>query len=81
MYDKYNSLTPFAVGSTKLPKHKGLLINNTGSAAGITCQAMLSSGITGNVFMTMAASQFNIVPIEVYSVTALGVGLTGWLLN
>lgn len=80
MYDKYNSLNPFAVGSTKLPKHKGLLINNPSTAAGITCQAMLTSGVTGNIFITMAASQFNIVPIEVYSVTSLG-GMTGWLLN
>ena len=80
MYDKYNSLTPFTVGTTKLPKHKGILVSNTVAANTLLAtQILTSSGTTGNASFAMPSS-FSILPVEVYSVTNLN-GMTAWLLN
>lgn len=78
MYDKYNSLTPFAVGTTKLPKHKGLLIN-AASTGTVTTYVLNSNGTTGAAGFSMQVGP-TVLPIEFYAVTGLG-GTTGWLLN
>lgn len=76
MYDKYNSLIPFSVGS-KLPKHKGIVIS--GSGASLVTEVFNHNGTTGAATFAIQTG-VTILPIQFYAVTNLN-GLTGWLLN
>lgn len=77
MYDKYNSLTPFTVGATKLPKHKGIVLS--GNGASLVSYVLNSNGTTGSATFAIQTG-VTILPFEFYAVTNLN-GLTGWLLN
>ncbi len=81
MYDKYLQGNTFATSGALLPKHKGfLMINGTASALGATFYFVNKEGNTlaaGAYF----ASGSSIFPCQVYGVSSLAVGLTGFLLN
>lgn len=80
MYDKYLTGNTFAPGSTKLPRHKGFIFNNSG-AAGATFYLLTDSGNTISFYMGLTGQQPNIISMQAYSVLAMGAGLTGLYLN
>lgn len=81
MYDKYITANSFQTGSTKLPRHKGFIFNNTGTS-GATFYLLTDSGNTISFYMGLTAQQQpQILPIQAWSVLALGTGLTGLYLN
>lgn len=73
MYDKYNNITAVTPGSTRLGKHKALLIvnNTTGT---FTIKGYDVNGVpTGNIVIPAVAATvegFTIFPMYVYSVEA-----------
>lgn len=85
MYDKYNSARPVTPSSSKLVKHKGILIVPVGSATPFMNAWLLNSsvGATVNAGFTFAAASTlgpQILPIEVYSITSL-TGACAYLLG
>lgn len=81
MYDKYSQATQFSVNGSKLPKHKGLLLVNSGKSTGYaTMQVLNSSGTTGNINFWVSTENQTIIPIEMYAGVTMA-GITGWLLN
>ncbi len=82
MYDKYFVANQFTLGSTKLPKHKGLLFSGAtaGTAGGATVHVVTSAGNTAVASILVNSSPF-ILPLQAYAVTALPGGVTAWYLN
>lgn len=81
MYDKYFSATPLTLGSTKLPKHKGILFSG-GTAGGpsATLHLLNTSGNTISASITVNSSPY-FFPMEVYAVPTLSTGLTAFYVN
>lgn len=81
MYDKYNTANSFQPGPSRLPRHKGFLFNNTG-LTGATFYLVNDVGNTFSFYMGLTGpNQPIIVPMQAWSVLALGTGLTGLYLN
>jgi hypothetical protein len=84
MYDKYFIGNSFSVGhtTTKLPKHKGILFQvNTASTSTVGLNMLNSAGNTFNIGLCFAAAGPTVFPFQVYNVTALGAGITGFFIN
>lgn len=83
MYDKYFTATTFALDGSKLTKHKGILLSNTSTTAGLTATFQLfnKNGNTLNAIIPTPANSIQVLPIQAYSATAMSSGLTGWLLS
>jgi len=81
MYDKYLTGNTFATGSTRLPRHKGFIFNNSG-VTGATFYLLTDAGNTVSFYMGLTGNgQPIFVPIQAYSVLAMGAGLTGLYVN
>ena len=85
MYDKYNSVSPITTGTTKLKSHKGILVVPQGSSTPFM-QAWIPNTSVGNTvsigFTFGGATTLGpqILPIELYSITALS-GACAFMLN
>jgi len=80
MYDKYNSVTNFAV-NTVLPKHKGILISGASGAVAFTVYvAGQTFGLTAGISCNYPPGT-NIFPVQVQSVNTIGAGMTAFYLN
>jgi hypothetical protein len=85
MYDKYNSVSPITVGTTKLNPHKGILVVPQGASTPVM-QAWLrntSAGSTISVGFTFGSATTlgpQILPIELYSINSLS-GACAFILN
>lgn len=82
MYDKYSQANLFSLGSSKLPKHKGILF--TGASSSTTTSSTLHvvkiDGSTASLSLLVNQSPY-ILPMQAYAVTALATGVTAWYLN
>jgi len=84
MYDKYFTGNTFNVGhtTTKLPKHKGILFQvNTPSTSTVGLNMLNTAGNTFNISLGFSASGPVVFPFQVYNVTSLGAGITGFFVN
>lgn len=83
MYDKYFTTTPFAINGTRLPKHKGIMLTNTGTIAGATAtfQFFQTGGATTNVIIPTLQNTMQIIPIQAFSASSMAAGVTGWLIS
>lgn len=80
MYDKYNSVTNFAL-NTVLPKHKGILITGASGAVSFTVYvAGQTFGLTAGISCQYPAGT-DIFPVQVQSVNSLGAGMTAFYVN
>ena len=82
MYDKYSQANSFSLGSSKLPKHKGILFTgaNSSTTAASTLHVVNINGSTAALSLIVNQSPY-ILPMQVYAVTALATGVTAWYLN
>ena len=81
MYDKYFQANQFSLGSTKLPKHKGILFSGgTAGTASSTIHVVTPPGATAALGLVVNQSPY-ILPMQVYAVTALAGGMTAWYIN
>jgi hypothetical protein len=81
MYDKYFQANSFSIGSSKLPKHKGILFSG-GTAGNPTATLNLVNNSGATIAASLAINQSPyILPMQVYSVTALSAGLTAWYIT
>lgn len=81
MYDKYFQANQFSLGSTKLPKHKGILFSGgTASTAASTIHVVNNAGATATLGLVVNQSPY-ILPMQVYAVTALATGVTAWYIT
>jgi hypothetical protein len=81
MYDKYAQANQFSLGSSKLPKHKGILFTGaTASTAASTLHVVKIDGSTASLSLVVNQSPY-ILPMQVYAVTALAGGVTAWYIN
>ena len=82
MYDKYSQANQFSLGSSKLPKHKGILLTGAtaGTVAASTLHVVKIDGSTASLSLIVNQSPY-ILPMQVYAVTALAAGVTAWYLN
>jgi len=81
MYDKYFQATQFSLGSSKLPKHKGILFS--GGVAGTTSSTIhviKNDGSTAAMGIVVNQSPY-ILPMQVYAITTLASGLTAAYIN
>jgi hypothetical protein len=83
MYDKYFTANQFSLGSTKLPKHKGILFSGGTATTGSSTIHVLNNGPTGaTAALTLVINQSPyILPMQVYAVTALATGVTAWYIT
>jgi hypothetical protein len=82
MYDKYSQANQFSLGSSKLPKHKGILFTgaNSTTTAASTLHVVKIDGATASLSLVVNQSPY-ILPMQVYAVTALAAGVTAWYIN
>jgi|688.fasta_scaffold253001_5 hypothetical protein len=81
MYDKYAQANQFSLGSSKLPKHKGILFTGaTASTPASTLHVVKLDGSTASLSLVVNQSPY-ILPMQVYAVTALAGGVTAWYIN
>ena len=81
MYDKYFQANSFSLGSSKLPKHKGILFSGgTAGTASSTIHIVKNDGATAALGLVVNQSPY-ILPMQVYAVTALAGGVTAWYIN
>jgi hypothetical protein len=81
MYDKYSQANQFSLGSSKLPKHKGILFTGaTAGTASSTLHVVKIDGATASLSLIVNQSPY-IFPMQVYAVTALAGGVTAWYIN
>ena len=81
MYDKYSQANQFSLGSSKLPKHKGILFTGaTAGTASSTLHVVKIDGATASLSLIVNQSPY-ILPMQAYAVTALAAGVTAWYLN
>ena len=80
MYDKYFQANPITVGS-KIPKHKGILFSGgTADTVSSTIHLVKVDGATAALGLVVNQSPY-ILPMQVYTVTALAPGVTAWYIN
>jgi hypothetical protein len=80
MYDKYNKIYPIDIAKD-LPKHKAVYLT-AGAQGHIAFQGYGATGGTlAGCGITLAANSYTIFPLQLYRVTSINGGLTGWLLN
>lgn len=82
MYDKYFHAKQFTLGLGQLPKHKGILFTGatSGSSGTVTLAFYASGGVTLAGSLLINSSPY-IFPMQVYSISALPTGITGWYIN
>ena len=81
MYDKYSQANLFSLGSSKLPKHKGILFSGaTATTAASTLHVFKNDGVTASLSLIVNESPY-IFPMQVHAVTALAGGVTAWYIN
>ena len=81
MYDKYFQANQFSLGSTKLPKHKGILFSGgTAGTASSTIHVVTTPGATAALGLVVNQSPY-ILPMQVYAVPTLATGVTAWYIN
>jgi hypothetical protein len=81
MYDKYLTGNTFTTGTSRLPKHKGFIFDVTGvSYSGVTFHILNGQGNTLAMNIEFPTGS-HFFPMSVYSVLALGSGMTGLYLN
>jgi len=82
MYDIYLNGSTFATGSTKFPKHKGVLAIAGSAGNGLTGHLVNQQGNTISVPFFLPVGP-TILPHQFYCITALnaGTGVTAFLLN
>jgi hypothetical protein len=80
MYDIYLNGSTFATGSTKFPKHKGVLAITNLAQNGLTGHLVNQQGNTISVPFYLPAGP-TILPHQFYCITALNTGVTAFLLN
>ena len=80
MYDIYLNGSTFAVGTSKLPKHKGVLAITSTAQNGLTAWLVNQQGNTVQAAFYLPAGS-NILPHQFYAVTAMATGCTAFLLN
>lgn len=80
MYDKYFQANPITIGS-RIPKHKGLLFSGgTAGTVSSTIHLVKVDGATAALGLVVNQSPY-ILPMQVYTVTALAPGVTAWYIN
>lgn len=82
MYDKYFIVNPITLDGSPIPKHKGILLNNTNTSfVGITFYFRNASGLTMQAALHFPQGQ-NILSIQPYGMpAALPGGVTAYYLN
>jgi hypothetical protein len=81
MYDKYAQANSFSLGSSKLPKHKGILFSGaTAGTAASTLHVLKIDGSTAAISLIVNQSPY-ILPMQVYAIPTLATGLTAWYIN
>ena len=81
MYDKYFQANQFSLGSTKLPKHKGILFSGgTAGTVSSTIHLVKVDGATAALGLVVNQSPY-ILPMQVYAVTTLPAGITAWYIT
>ena len=81
MYDKYFTANQFSLGSTKLPKHKGILFSGGVAATGAsTIHVVNPAGATAAMSIIVNQSPY-ILPMQVYAITTLASGMTAAYIN
>jgi hypothetical protein len=81
MYDKYFQANSFSLGSSKLPKHKGILFSGgTAGTPSSTIHIVKNDGATAALGLVVNQSPY-ILPMQVYAVTTLAGGVTAWYIN
>ena len=80
MYDIYLNGSTLAVGTSKFPKHKGVLAITSSAGNGLTGWLVNQQGSTLSVPFYLPAGS-TILPYQFYSITALNSGVTAFLLN
>jgi hypothetical protein len=83
MYDKYLTGNTFVPGPTRLPKHKGVIINSsdgTAKASGFTAYILNDQGNTFAMSFPLAAGP-NYYSNQFYSINQLLSGATGIIMN
>ena len=81
MYDKYFQANQFSLGSTKLPKHKGMLFSGgTSGNTTATLHVVTNAGATAPLNLVFNQSPY-ILPMQVYAVTTLPAGITAWYIT
>jgi hypothetical protein len=81
MYDKYFTANQFSLGSSKLPKHKGILFSGgTAGTTSSTIHVVNNSGATAALGLVVNQSPY-ILPIQIYAVTSLAGGVTAWYIS
>jgi hypothetical protein len=75
MYDKYFQITGITANpGVKLPKHKGIMIGNTGSTGHFRANCITNTGTTtGITFYTVNhnVEGYSILPLQLYSLEAI----------
>ncbi len=80
MYDKYFQANPITIGS-RIPKHKGILFSGgTAGTVSSTIHLVKVDGATAALGLVVNQSPY-ILPMQVYTVTALAPGVTAWYIN
>lgn len=81
MYDKYSTANQFSLGSSKLPKHKGILFSGgVAATTASTIHVVNTAGVTSAMSIIINESPY-ILPMQVYAVPTLASGLTAWYIN
>ena len=81
MYDKYFQANQFSLGSSKLPKHKGILFSGgTAGTLSSTIHVVNNAGATAALGLVVNQSPY-ILPMQVYAVTTLAGGVTAWYIT
>lgn len=73
--DKY-SIGRAVTASTSFPKCKGLMINNSNTAANTNIHVYDSAGVTFAVVYTAAANESKIIPVQCASIGTIGANCT-----
>ncbi len=80
MYDKYFQANPITIGS-RIPKHKGILFSGgTAGTVSSTIHLVKVDGATAALGLVVNQIPY-ILPMQVYTVTALAPGVTAWYIN
>jgi len=80
MYDIYLNGSTLAVGTSKLPKHKGILAITSAAGNGLTGWLVNQQGNTVSVAFYLPAGP-TILPHQFFSITGLNSGATAFMLN
>jgi hypothetical protein len=83
MYDKYFTANQFSLGSSRLPKHKGILFSGGTATTGSSTIHVLNNGPTGataSIGLVINQSPY-ILPMQVYAIPTLAGGVTAMYIS